>query len=198
MHRVNVTRGYGLLERFLAKKRVKLANKLIPSSLRSGRILDIGCGAYPLFLLSTDFAEKYGLEKIERKNISHDKVTLINFDLEKQDVLPFDNEYFDIVTMLAVFEHIEPSRLLNVIKEVHRILKHNGIYIMTTPAAWTGSLLRCMAKLKLVSPIEIEEHKDSYNHSKICSILQDGGFLKERIRLGYFEIYMNIWATAVK
>lgn len=198
MHKANVTREYGLLEKFLAKQRIKLANKLIPSSLRNGRILDIGCGTYPLFLLSTDFAEKYGLEKIENKNILHDKVSLINFDLEKQDVLPFDNEYFDIVTMLAVFEHIQSTQLVDVMKEVHRILKHNGIYIMTTPSVWTDNLLRCMAKLRLVSPAEIEEHKDTYSQSRVSSILQKAGFSKEKMRLGYFEIYMNTWAAAVK
>ena len=58
----NVTRGTGLLEGFLSEQRAKLANKKIPSELRSGKILDIGCGSYPNFLISTNFNIKYGLD----------------------------------------------------------------------------------------------------------------------------------------
>lgn len=195
----NVTRGYGFLESFLAQKRCEQANRLIPVSFRKGRILDIGCGAYPLFLLSTDFAEKYGIEKIGQKNIlNNNEIILVNCDIEKDDVLPFDDDYFDVVTMLAVFEHIAPDRLVSVIREIHRVLKTGGMYIMTTPAVWTDSILRFMAKLKLVSSVEIAEHKDSYSHSKISSILEKAGFSKYELQLGYFEAFMNVWATVVK
>ncbi|MDP2947815.1 MAG: hypothetical protein Q8N88_06895, partial [Nanoarchaeota archaeon] len=56
------TRGTGLLEKYLAKKRAHMANKLIPESLRRGRILDVGCGETPFFLLNTKFNEKYGID----------------------------------------------------------------------------------------------------------------------------------------
>ena len=58
----NVTRGSGYLEKFLAKKRLQMANKLIPTSFRQGKILDIGCGSYPYFLLNTPFRKKYGID----------------------------------------------------------------------------------------------------------------------------------------
>ena len=58
-----MTRGYGLLEGFLAQQRSRVADALIPASLRTGRLLDIGCGAYPLFLAQTSFARKFGLDK---------------------------------------------------------------------------------------------------------------------------------------
>ena len=45
-----MTRGKGLLEPMLADLRAQRANKLIPSTSRTGRILDIGCGTYPYFL----------------------------------------------------------------------------------------------------------------------------------------------------
>ena len=46
---MRVTRGFGLLEGVLAKKRASLANSLIPASLRTDRILDIGCGSIRFF-----------------------------------------------------------------------------------------------------------------------------------------------------
>lgn len=202
MSNSNITRGYGFLEGFLAKQRAKIADKLIPSTNRKGRILDIGCGTYPIFLLNTEFSEKYGLDKVVKeshvKQFQNHKIALINYDIEREDILPFESKYFDVVTMLAVFEHIEPKRLVKILTEIYRILRFDGMYIMTTPAVWTDSLLRFMAKLRLVSSVEIEEHKDTYSHSRISSILQDANFSKEKLRFGYFEIFMNIWATATK
>ena len=37
------TRGSGILEGFLSKKRTEKANSLISKSLTNGKILDIGC-----------------------------------------------------------------------------------------------------------------------------------------------------------
>lgn len=198
----NVTRGSGLLERFLAKQRSKMANELIPFTYRRGRILDIGCGTYPFFLLNTQFSEKYGLDKVAEENFGrrfhNQQIILINYDIEKEDMLPFESNYFDVLTMLAVFEHIEPKRLAKVLTEVYRVLRSGGCYILTTPTFWTDSLLRFMAKLRLVSPIEIEDHKDAYSHSRISSMLQEANFLKEKLRFGYFEMFMNIWVSATK
>jgi hypothetical protein len=59
MVKSRVTRGFGLLEEYLSKRRVNMANRLIPESLRVGGALDIGCGTVLLFLMSTIFEEKY-------------------------------------------------------------------------------------------------------------------------------------------
>jgi 2-polyprenyl-3-methyl-5-hydroxy-6-metoxy-1,4-benzoquinol methylase len=196
------TRGYGLLEEFLSKQRASLVNKKIAPHLRQGRILDIGCGNYPLFLMGTVFSEKYGLDKIVQQTgnelFKTHKITLQNFDMENENDLHFNDDYFDVVTMLAVIEHIEPDRVTIILKEIYRVLKPGGMYILTTPAPWTDSLLRFMAKLRLVSPSEIEEHKSTYSHSKISSILQNSNFSSEKLQCGYFEMSMNIWATAIK
>jgi len=197
-----VTRGYGLLETFLARQRSKMADRLIPAAYREGRILDIGCGTYPLFLLCTAFFEKYGIDKVVQENYgeqSHNQeIIVINYDIETENTLPFSSEFFDVVSMLAVFEHIEPIRVKEILREIYRVLKLNGMFIMTTPTIWADGLLRFMAKLRLVSPIEIAEHKDAYSHRKISSLLQEAGFQQEGLQLGYFEMFMNIWVAATK
>ena len=199
---MNVTRGKGLLEEFLARQRWKIANRMIPKEYRKGRILDIGCGAYPFFLLNTDFSIKYGLEKTFRGEdedlYQRNNITIIHWDLEDNHNLPLGNEYFDVVTMLAVFEHIEPGKLIDILNEIYRILKPDGLFVMTTPAGWTDALLRIMAILGLVSRIEIEEHKDAYTHRKILSLLQKTNFPIENIRYGYFELFSNLWLVARK
>ena len=201
-NRQNIVRGYGPLDVFLAKQRHKIAKKKIKSANKAGRILDVGCGNYPLFLLNTNFLEKYGLDKIPQnkpdENIIKQGITLINSNFEEVEKFPFEDDYFDVVTMLAVFEHIIPENLVKLHKEIYRVLKQGGIYIITTPAFWTDYLLRTLAKLRLISDIEIKEHKGYYNHSMISSILQAADFPKNNLRFGYFELFMNMWTTAVK
>ena len=197
----NVTRGNGLLEIFLAKKRAKIAEELIPLSCRSGRILDIGCGSFPFFLTSIDFAEKYALDKTATEGstgIPGQAITFLNFDIEAGEALPFEDECLDVVTMLAVFEHIDPSRLTDILRDIHRVLKKQGLYILTTPAAWTQYLLKIMARFNLVSSSEIEEHKGAYNSRSIAALLESASFPPEKMRFGYFEMFMNNWAVAEK
>ncbi len=198
-----VTRSYGLLEGILAKERCRIANRLIPAEKRSGKLLDIGCGSHPLFLTNTEFNGKFGLDKMvrpEQKVVLKERhdISLVNYDVEQAREIPFESNSFDVVTMLAVFEHIEPELLPELLSEIHRILKPGGMYLLTTPAVWTDGLLRVLAKLRLVSPVEIEEHKDAYTHPRIGDLLARGGFDRGGMSFGYFEVYLNLWATAVK
>jgi SAM-dependent methyltransferase len=194
------TRGFGFLEGFLARQRARMANRLIPQSHRGGRLLDIGCGAYPYFLFHTQFREKYGVDQVVSEALAAEcvgnKTYLINFDIHRPEALPFKSQFFDVVTMLAVFEHVEPRRLPTLLGEIHRVLRPGGVFIVTTPAAWTDHLLRTMAKMRLVSPIEIDDHKDTYTHSKIAGYLDASHFRREKSKFGYFEFRMNLWASS--
>lgn len=198
-----VTRGYGLLEGFLAEYRATIANRLTPASCRQGgKILDVGCGTYPFFLLGTEFSEKYGLDRAidsgALKDFESKGLFLRRYDLEAKGQLPFTDEFFDVVTMLAVFEHITPALLPDLIREIYRVLRFGGSHIITTPAGWTDRLLRILSCLGLVSATEIEDHKDTYTSAKIVSILEKGGFTGDSIRCGHFELGMNIWVKAEK
>jgi SAM-dependent methyltransferase len=146
-------------------------------------LLDLGCGTYPLFLTNVEFREN---------------LRIIDFDIENGHDFPFDAASFDVVTMLAVFEHIEPSKLVDIVKNIYRVLKPGGHFVMTTPAFWTDGLLRVMARAGLVSREEIEEHRDVYSPRKIMDILRNGNFRTGVVRYGYFEMFANIWVAASK
>ena len=109
-----------------------------------------------------------------------------------------EDDFFDVVTMLAVLEHIEPPGIPDLMREVYRVLKTGGVFILTTPTSWTDGFLRLLAKLRLVSQVEIADHKDVYTHNKVRDILREARFPEKNISLGYFEAFMNIWARASK
>jgi len=197
----NVTRGYGVLEGFLAKKRAAVANSLMSEGLiRGGRLLDLGCGTYPYFLSIADEMEKYGLDKNLNENCKEQfkDIKLQKFDIENENNIPFQDSYFNVVTMLAVCEHLSRESLSHKLQEIYRILKPGGAVIMTTPALWTAFILNTMAKLRLISSEEIKDHKRLYSLSEISILLNQAGFSLEAIKAGYFELFMNTWVIAKK
>src|ERR1700694_594948 len=123
MNNNSYTRGSGLLEGFLTKQRAKKAESFIPENFRKGRILDIGCGYVPFFLTSTRFKEKYGMDpSLNATLIKQNSLKLYKAEISDKRLF-FKDEFFDIVTMLAVFEHIEYEKLIKVLEEIRRILK---------------------------------------------------------------------------
>lgn len=191
------TRGIGLLEGLLARKRAAMALRLLEDIPKPGRILDIGCGSHPFFLLSCGFAERHGIDQVaEDGEAVIDGVRVVQHDVVEDPRLPFDDDHFDAATMLAVFEHIEPDALVPLLGEIRRVLKPVGRLVLTTPAGWTDPILRTLALLRLVSPEEIDEHKDAYDHATIRRFLEAAGYEPDRLATGTFELGMNLWATA--
>ncbi len=195
-----MTRGKGLLEPLLADLRAQKANKLIPSSLRSGRILDIGCGSYPYFLAHTSFAEKFAIDQIPlpQQTASELRIESFTLDLEVKPHLPFQDSFFEAVTLLAVVEHLDPAHMAALFKEIYRVLKPSGLVILTTPAAWSDGLLKFMARINLVSAEEIHEHAYAYTLPLLGWYFGQAGFEMTKTNFGYFEFMFNMWATAQK
>lgn len=108
----------------IAKKFAKLA----PS-----RALDVGCadGALVNALIENGI-DAYGVDislyAIQKSPI---KERLKSADIEHAS-LPFPAKYFDLVTAIEVFEHLEKPE--NAISEIARVLKPNGFFFMTTPS----------------------------------------------------------------
>ncbi len=198
MPTASATRGFGLLENVLARLRAKQANKLIGDRQRDGRILDIGCGAHPYFLRSSGFGEKHGADRIDRDADTVGDIRLHMLDLERFVALPFEDEHFDVVTMLAVVEHLELETLPQVFDEARRVLKVGGTLILTTPASWIDKILRAMAAMRLLSPHEIDEHKTLFTRHLATRHLVDAGFEKDKTEVGLFELGTNIYAAAIK
>jgi 2-polyprenyl-3-methyl-5-hydroxy-6-metoxy-1,4-benzoquinol methylase len=187
------------MEATLAKWRANRANSLIRPEQRKGKILDVGCGSYPYFLMSTTFAEKFGLDKMVTPEVAaslKDQAKLGSYESYERSQLPFETGTFDVVTMLAVFEHIKVDTLIWLITDIHRVLKPGGSYIMTTPSGISGPVLALMKRVGAVSREEIDEHEDSYSPKKILAIMSKTPFESSKIRIGHFELGMNVWMCA--
>lgn len=195
MGQLRSTRGRGLLEPLLARLRARQANRLITDSLRGGRILDIGCGSFPYFLSHSFFKEKYAIDQLS-PHPNSESIVWHTLDLNGEPHLPFEDGFFSVITMLAVVEHLNPSSLVTLFREAYRALRPGGLLILTTPAAWSDGLLRCMARLRLVSFEEIDEHVYAYTLPLLGWYFGVSDFSIEKMHFGYFECMLNMWVTA--
>jgi len=194
----NVTRGFGLLESFLSMKRIKIAKNIIGKyNVKNGRILDIGCGSYPFFLVNVNFDEKYGLDnEIYDQYFKYQNLRLVEYDIGSD--LPFEDNYFEVITLLAVVEHLYTNQMYKILTNCYSLLKKNGILIVTTPARWSNIILKLMVKMGLVSSEEVGEHKYTYNLRELRDILLGMNFKRKDIYGGYFEFFLNLWIYAIK
>ncbi len=193
------TRGSGLLEPLLARLRAHQADRLIPPSLRAGRILDIGCGTYPYFLAHTSFQEKHAIDQLPLfEDVTPREIQWHTLNLNSIQTLPYENEQLHVITLLAVIEHLDPDRVEALFREIYRVLAPSGVVIVTTPAVWADGLLRLMAHLGLVSSEEIHEHAYAYTLPLLGWYFGRAGFDMKEVRFGYFEFWMNMWAIAKK
>jgi len=107
-------------------------------------MVDLGCGngnqtSDIMKLVSAK--EVYGID-INQINLAEAEkkgVTGIRSDLST-DKLPFEDNYFDLVILSEVIEHLlNPD---NVLKESYRVLKSNGYFIVTSPnlSSWMNRI----------------------------------------------------------
>ena len=96
-------------------------------------ILDAGCGAGFNTLYLRKHGKVYGIDNSKIALKFCKKRGLKNIILSDIAKTKFKNNSFDIITCLGVFYHknANPKKIL---KEFERILKKNGILIITTPA----------------------------------------------------------------
>ncbi len=101
----------------------------VPSSRA---ILDVGCGTGGNMLLLKDYGSVTGIDfSDEAIRLAQGKgfATLCQADATK---LPFDGHSFDLATSLDVLEHIPGDEIA--IGEVYRVLRKNGLFVVTVPA----------------------------------------------------------------
>jgi len=95
-----------------------------------GRVIDIGCGTKPYKkFLHRHFTRYIGLEHpVSLHGVQH--VDVVGDAL----CLPFSEASFDSAVSFQVMEHVREPQLF--LAEAFRILKPQGIFLLTTPFLW--------------------------------------------------------------
>lgn len=106
----------------------------------------------------------------------------------------FEDNFFDIVTMIDVFEHIaEPKEMLS---EIKRIIKRNGILFIKVPNGNYSLLKFWMAKaagrLTNYDIFDSYEHLTHYTHKTLEEMLKSQGFKVKKVMVGR-PIHSPVW-----
>ncbi len=96
-----------------------------------GKALEIGTGSgYGIDYLAPKAEEFVTIDKF-KSDIDFSKYKNIRFVQCTVPPLPFEDQIFDFVVSFQVIEHIEKDDFF--VKEIQRVLKPNGKFIVTTP-----------------------------------------------------------------
>jgi 2-polyprenyl-3-methyl-5-hydroxy-6-metoxy-1,4-benzoquinol methylase len=138
-----------------------------------GRILDVGCGI-GTFLKKMGMRGwiTHGVETSKwaadeaKKKIGQDKIFI-----SQLNQCGFPDEYFDIVTLWHVLEHVDDP--LGLIEEIHRILKKKGALVIEVPSLDSF----CLKLFKeSYSSLFVPEHLFYWSKNSLEILLKRGRF----------------------
>lgn len=167
------------------------------------KVLDFGCGDgkyFPFFKQYFQENNIFGAEisdiRVKRcKDEGWKNVQRID-PLKK---LPFEDNFFDLINFDQVIEHIKPKETHFYLSEIKRILKPEGIMILTTP---NYPIKRMYDILNVVIKRDFKKVKDDpthvsfYNFKKLREVLKifsrvtlfpTGGFIYKKIPIDFFS-----------
>ena len=127
------------------------------------KCLDYGCydGKFINKVVKSKNVDFVGVDKnIEIINKNPFGLKLLH--ITNNNELPFENETFDYISILDVIEHIYDQR--QILKEINRILKTDGVLIITVPQKHLFSFLD-LGNYKFIFP-NIHRMFYTLNHSK--------------------------------
>ena len=189
----------GIIEDLKEIKELKISKK---------NVLDFGCGrGIFTLLLSKIFEKSYGVDiepitnekdidpsgplyKIQPKIWSiFEKEFEVKYKYYSSKI-PFENQKFDCVVAYAVLEHIENKELRDILKEINRVLKKDGIlYISRTPR-------RLSFSERLGKYLRLGVHEKLFGEKEIKEFLEKNGFkilkFKRTDFIPAFSIFKNI------
>ena len=171
------------LDRFLQRWRI---TKVLPFIPFGARVLDIGCGDGALFhLLGNHIREGIGLDPTLSSHVQGQNFELIpgNFP----DALT-ETEPFDVITMLAVLEHIPEPELHSFADNCVFRLKPGGLLIITTPSPHADYILNILMALRLIDGMSLMEHY-GFNPQQIHTIFSMPSL--NLVKSVKFQMYFN-------
>ena len=148
----------------------------------NSKLLDLGCGQGHF----TDVIKKtytnyevFGLDySISAIDFANSNFKNIDFVVANAYSPPYPNEYFDVVVLNNIWEHVPDP--LNLLKSISRVLKPNGNLIISTPSRYRlTNLIKALLGKKII--FMSEHHVTEYTVGQVVEQLKFGGYDVKRI-----------------
>ena len=147
-----LTPFYDILNTLAARK--SLIHKIIADEFQlrdSDKLLDLGCGTGSLIQSlrrSNSEFEAYGIDvdprildiaKTKGKKYQDQNTSYIQASATR---LPFENDHFDAVVSTLLFHHLMPEEKRQSLKEIYRVIKPNGLFVLVDWGKPSNLLMR--------------------------------------------------------
>ncbi len=166
------------LLRYVEKNRVKMIIRLSRITI-SDKIIDIGCGEGYLLSLLPKIRQVIGLDisktaLVKAKELLKENLYVRLIYGDAQD-LPLADNSFNKVVCSEVFEHVPDPEL--VIKEIYRILKKNGVVVISVPdekrIQFIMRVLKFLRLQKLIHSARKNEDYEWHLHKSSLKFVRD-------------------------
>jgi SAM-dependent methyltransferase len=155
----------------------------------SDRVLDIGCGPGTFLGNLESFTKGCGIDispsQIDYANEHYGSVNC-SFECFDGNHLPYENNSFDVVTLVEVIEHLLPETVETLFSEAYRVLKNNGrLYVSTPNYGSLWPVLETVVNRKSGISYE-EQHINFYKRDRLNKEIEATGFKQTNVRAYQF------------
>jgi SAM-dependent methyltransferase len=172
-----------MIDRLLQRWRISKARPYVPAG---ARVLDIGCADGELFRQIPAVAEGVGVDPDLPQETAAGPRTVLLKGLFPH-VLP-DQQPFDVITMLAVLEHVPPECQRTLALDCARHLKPGGYLVITVPSPCVDCILAVLQFCRLIHGMALEQHY-GYDPSRTGALFAVGGL--ELVHARRFQLGLN-------
>jgi len=174
------------LDYFLQDWRIR---KAVPHIPRGSRVLDIGCFDSRLFdALGERLGYGLGIDPL---------ATPVQTPRYELRALPFTPALasegpFDVITLLAVVEHIPEAELPEFARNCFALLSPGGVVVITVPDKRVDDILHLLVALRLIDGMSVHEHH-AFDIGSVPETFGRAGFtapLHVRFELGLNNLFV--------
>jgi SAM-dependent methyltransferase len=143
---------------------------------RTGRLLDVGCGAGSLLEAARRAGWEAGGTEVSRPAVEHARRE--GFEVFCGDLAEanFPEGHFDVVTASEILEHLPDPR--SMVREIARVVRPGGLFWGTTPHGRGLSARLLGPRWSVVSP---PEHLQLFSLGGVERMLAGAGFRRPRL-----------------
>lgn len=136
--------------------------------------MDLGCGEGALFKLCEKKGIEFfgiGIDSSLQGDIIKNNYTLLKDSFPSSRI----KNKFDIITVLAVFEHIPENEIEQFVLSCKERLNSGGKIILTIPHPFVDFLLQILKFLRLIDGMELQQHH-KYDIKRTIGLFERKGF----------------------
>jgi hypothetical protein len=153
-------------------------------------VLDVGCHDGALFRSLSDHVSRgVGIDPMLALSETQGRFRFI------AGTFPEDldgDARFDVLTLLAILEHVETDELPRWREACDRLIVPGGFVVATVPSPLVDSMLDVLKRFRLVAGMSIEEHH-GFDPSNVPSLFADGSMelaVRRRFELGMNNLFV--------